>query len=480
MNFPVTIQRQKFRLLLSFFFLSFLIAGFSLVSGTRDLFAAQATRFLPPSSFSDLAEKAGPSVVNIQTEKTLQGGGRVFRHFFNSPHQKNNPFFGREFKNQQPDDRKQQSLGSGFIIDKTGYIVTNNHVIENSDKIKVILQNEKSYEAKIIGRDSKTDLALIKIEAENDLPALELGDSDQLKVGQWVVAIGNPFGLDHTVTAGIVSAKGRFIGSSPYDDFIQTDASINPGNSGGPLLNLEGKVIGINAAIVNGGQGIGFAIPASIAHRIVTQLKESGEVSRGWLGVRIQDLNQELANYYGVSSNSGVFITEVFDDSPAKRADIKVNDVIFELEGERVKTSFDLIKKISATKPGDSISLKAVRDRKIKTFTVEIVKRNDTQIAANENDFGDLGVKVVDLSAKTAKKLGLPSTNGAIIAQVEQGSKAQQAGINRGDILLEINHQKVMNVEGFKKIVKGLETGEKASFVLFRPNQGMRIASLIR
>ena len=469
MNSPVKPQKQKFNLIVSFFFLSFLIAGLILGSGTQNLFAGQSTQFLPPSSFSDLAEKAGPAVVNIQTEKMIQGGGRVFRHFF-----------GPQFNNQQPDVRKQQSLGSGFIIDKAGFIVTNNHVIANSDSIKVILQNGKSYEAKIIGRDSKTDLALIKIEAENDLPALGLGNSDQLKVGQWVVAIGNPFGLDHTVTAGIVSAKGRVIGSSPYDDFIQTDASINPGNSGGPLLNLEGKVIGINAAIINGGQGIGFAIPASNASRIVTQLKDNGEVSRGWLGVRIQDLNRELAEYYGVKGDSGVVITEVFENNPADRAGIKANDVIIELDGDQVKTSQDLVKKMAVIKPGNSISLKVVRNSQIKTFAVKIIKRNDTQVASNGNSFGDFGLKVTELSVEVAKQLGLPSPNGAVIAQVEQGGKAQKAGISSGDILLEINHHKVINVDEFKKIVSRIKAGEKASFVLFRPHQGLRIANMIR
>ncbi|NQU63677.1 MAG: Do family serine endopeptidase [SAR324 cluster bacterium] len=439
------------------------------MSGTQNLFADQSTQFLPPSSFSDLAEKAGPAVVNIQTEKTVQGGGQVFRHFF-----------GPEFESRQPDLRKQQSLGSGFIIDKAGYIVTNNHVIANSDSIKVILQNEKSYEAKIIGRDSKTDLALIKIEAENDLPALELGNSDQLRVGQWVVAIGNPFGLDHTVTAGIVSAKGRVIGSGPYDDYIQTDASINPGNSGGPLLNLDGQVIGINAAIINGGQGIGFAIPASTASRIVAQLKDSGEVSRGWLGVRIQDINPELSAYYGVKGDFGVIITDVFENNPADRAGIKVNDVIIELNGDQVKTSQDLIRKIAVIKPGDSISLKVVRSSKVKTFTVEIIKRNDTEVASNGNSFGDFGLKVTELSVEAARQLGLPSPNGAVIAQVEPGGKAQKAGISSGDILLEINHRKVINVDEFSKIVNSIKTGEKAAFVLFRPNQGLRIANMIR
>ncbi len=478
MNFPVNVQKQR----INFFFLSFLISGVILVSTSQKAFADQHTTFLAPSSFSDLAEKAGPSVVNIRTEKIIQGGSRVFRHFFSGP-QQNNPFFDffvPEFNNQQPGTQKQKSLGSGFIIDKEGYIVTNNHVIDDSDGIKVILQNGMDYDAKVIGRDSKTDLALIKIETGNDLPALELGNSDNLKVGQWVVAIGNPFGLEHTVTAGIVSAKGRVIGSGPYDGFIQTDASINPGNSGGPLLNMAGKVIGINTAIYYKGQGIGFAIPASTTKSVIKQLKDKGEVSRGWLGVRIQDLSPELADYYKVPSKNGAIVIEVFENNPADKAGMLVNDVIVELDGKKIKTSLDLIKQIGATTPGETISIKALRSGKIKTFEVEIIKRNDTQVAMSGNSFGDFGLTVKELPVSLAKQLGLPSTNGAIVVQVEQDGKAEKAGINRGDIILEINHQKVVNVDEYQKIVNQIKKGEKAAIVLFRPNMGLRIAIMVK
>ena len=256
-----------------------------------------------PGNFSRLAEMAGPAVVNIRTVKTIKGGGPVFRQFQRGPRGRENPFddfFERFFGENVPREFKQPSLGSGFIIDKKGFVVTNNHVIEDADQIKVKLDDDMEFDAEVVGRDPNTDLALLKIESEKDLPVLTMGDSNELKIGQWVVAIGSPFGLERTVTAGIVSAKGRVIGSGPYDDFIQTDASINPGNSGGPLLNMKGEVIGINTAIIASGTGIGFAIPVNLAEGIIAQLKSEGEVTRGWLGVAIQDLTSEMAEYYGL------------------------------------------------------------------------------------------------------------------------------------------------------------------------------------
>ena len=292
-----------------------------------------------PANFSELAEMARPGVVNIRTERTMKEGGRVFRHFFGEQFQgRPNPFedFFGPFKDQPQREYKQKSLGSGFIIDKEGYIVTNNHVIDGADEIKVRLYNEKEYQAKVVGRDPKTDLALIKIDGIKDLQPLTLGNSEDLKVGTWVVAIGSPFGLEQTVTQGIVSAKKRVIGAGPYDDFIQTDASINPGNSGGPLLDLKGRVIGINTAIVASGQGIGFAIPIDMAKSIVAQLKDKGEVTRGWLGVGIQDVTPELAEYWGLDSTKGVLVTQVFEGDPADKAGVKKNDIIVALNGQPV------------------------------------------------------------------------------------------------------------------------------------------------
>ncbi|RLC25623.1 MAG: peptidase, partial [Deltaproteobacteria bacterium] len=293
-----------------------------------------------PESFSSIAKKASPAVINIRTVQTIQGGGPVFRHFFNSPNGKDDPrneFFRRFYNGAPQREYKRNSLGSGFIIDKKGYIVTNNHVVDNADEIQVIMNDGKEFDAKILGRDPKTDLAVLKIESDQDLPTIQFEDSDNLEVGQWVVAIGSPFGLEHTVTAGIVSAKGRVLGSGPYDDFIQTDASINPGNSGGPLLNLDGKVVGINTAIIRHGQGIGFAIPVTLAKKIIEQLKDDGEVTRGWLGVVIQNLNKDVADYYGAKDAKGALVMDVVKGNPADEAGIQPKDIILKVDDKKIE-----------------------------------------------------------------------------------------------------------------------------------------------
>ena len=331
-----------------------LLAGILAVSAHLALTPAWATPKTAegiPESFTALAEKHSSAVVNIRAEREAKAMGNVYRFFGENPSRKGHPFedfFEKFFEGLPRHKFKQRSLGSGFIIDKEGFIVTNNHVIKGADKIKVILKNEREFDAEIKGRDPKTDLALIKIDPEKDLPVMEMGDSDALKVGEWVVAIGNPFGLGHTVTAGIVSAKGRVIGAGPYDDFLQTDASINPGNSGGPLLNMEGAVIGINTAIISGGQGIGFAIPTNLARGIIQQLKTEGEVTRGWLGVGIQDLDKELKEYYGLKKEvDGVLVVKVFPDDPAAKAGIETDDIILEVNGHKVDSSRELSRMIA-------------------------------------------------------------------------------------------------------------------------------------
>ena len=326
---------------------------------------------LIPESFSELAEKVRPGVVNIRTVKTIKGGSPVFRHFFGNPFGGNrNPFeeFFGPFQGDGPQrDFKQRSLGSGFLIDNDGFIVTNNHVIEDADQIKVILADDREFDAEVVGRDPNTDLALIRIDAAKNLNPLEFGDSDDLKVGTWVVAVGSPFGLEQTVTAGIVSAKGRIIGSGPYDDFIQTDASINPGNSGGPLLNMNGQVVGINTAIIASGQGIGFAIPVNMAKGIIAQLKDKGEVTRGWLGVGIQDLTSELAEYYGLKTDKGVLVTQVFEGDPADKAGIQVNDIILSVDGQNVSTGRELSSMIANTPVGHQTKIELIREDQKKT-----------------------------------------------------------------------------------------------------------------
>ena len=290
--------------------------------------------------------------------------------------------FEKYFGDDQQKAFKQQSLGSGFVIDEKGFIVTNNHVIEAADEIQVRLNDGKEYDAEIVGRDPNTDLALIRVSSPARLPAVQFGDSDLLEVGQWVVAIGNPFGLEHTVTAGIVSAKGRVIGSGPYDDFIQTDASINPGNSGGPLINLNGKVVGINTAIISNAQGIGFAVPINLAKGIIDQLKQSGEVTRGWLGVAIQDITPEMADYHGIQGKTGVIVTEVFDGDPAALGGIRARDIILSVNGIPVATTRDLTRTIAGIQVGNTAHIEAVRDRETRAFDVTIAKRDETALAA--------------------------------------------------------------------------------------------------
>jgi serine protease Do len=440
-----------------------------------------------PENFSQLAEVARPAVVNIRTEKTVQGGGKVFRHFFG------NPFGGRErdpfrdffgpFEEGPSKDFKQRSLGSGFIIDKEGFIVTNNHVVEGADQIKVRLSNEKEYEATVVGRDPKTDLALIKIEGARNLVPLPVGDSDAQEVGTWVVAIGSPFGLEQTVTAGIVSAKGRIIGSGPYDDFVQTDASINPGNSGGPLINMNGEVIGINTAIVASGQGIGFAIPINMAKDIIAQLKSKGEVTRGWMGVGIQDLTPELAEYYKVKGETGVLVTQIFEGDPADKAGIKANDIITAVNGEPVTSSRELSRRIAALGVGQKAKITIMRDGREKTVTVETAKRQEEQMLASKEAESDdkLGLSLQSLEPDTAARLGYDeSEKGVLVTGVEGGSKADKAGIQQGDLVKEINRKPVTGMEDFRKQLNQVKKGDPIMLLLKRGQSGFIVAKMTR
>ncbi len=437
-------------------------------------------------SFTALAKKASPAVVNISTTQTVETNGQRLPHFFRRPGQQQQQetpmeeFFERFFGRQDPRQFQRQSLGSGFILDEKGYIVTNNHVIENADEIKVTLQNGKDYDAEIIGADPGTDIALIKIEAETGLPLLELGDSESLEIGQWVLAIGNPFGLDHTVTAGIVSAKGRVIGAGAYDDFIQTDASINPGNSGGPLIDMEGNVVGINTAIVAGGDGIGFAIPISMAERIIEQLKETGEVTRGWLGVGIQELDSDLKDYYNV--DEGALITEVFPDEPADQAGIQKGDIIIAVNGEAVDSPRALSRKIANIKPGTDIELRIVRDGKKETITATVEQRDEARLGAKtprsqqkEQAADALGLELTNIDQETAERLNLDDTHGVIVSGVAPDTKAASAGFARGDIIKEINRKPVRTIEDYERIVADADEGDMLLFYIIRLRAGIKI-----
>ncbi|MGV8057725.1 MAG: Do family serine endopeptidase [Smithellaceae bacterium] len=403
-----------------------------------------------PLSFSDLAEKVKPAVVNISTTKTYKGG-------FGSPFGRSpfgDDFFDRFFGDIPQRNFKQRSLGSGFIISNDGYIFTNNHVVEKADKILVKVSDDKEYEAKIIGTDAKTDIALIKIKPNNSLPVVEIGDSDKVKVGEWVIAIGNPFGLEQTVTAGIISAKGRVIGAGPYDNFIQTDASINPGNSGGPLFSMDGKVIGINTAIVAQGQGIGFAIPVNMAKIILADLKTKGKVTRGWLGVSVQDIGEDMAKNMNYKSRNGAIVSDVIAGDPADRAGIKVYDIVTEINGKAIKDSHDLLLKIAALHVGEKISIKVVRGGKEMIFPLTVAERKDkTEIAAAKGKGSKVyfGIIAQEISPEMSRQLGIPHESGVIIIDVENGSPAEDIGLQPRDIIIQVNKVKITSVKQYTK-----------------------------
>ena len=426
------------------------------------LVAQSALAMLP--DLVDLSEQAGKSVVNISTKtkpkerQTMQRSPRGQQPFGRSPLE---DFFHDFFGDRMPQRRPQASLGSGFIISADGFIVTNNHVVRNADEIEVTLQGkDKPYPAKVIGTDPETDLALIKIEPDDELPVLKWGDSEHAKVGQWVVAIGNPFGLDHSVTAGIISAKGRVIGAGPYDNFIQTDASINPGNSGGPLLNLNCEVIGINTAIIASGQGIGFAVPSSTARSVLAQLKDAGEVKRGLLGVRIQDVDEDTAKALGLEAASGALIASVSEDSPAEEAGLKRGDVITKVDGEDVDGSRELTRTIGSMAPGDKVKLTYVRGGKEKTVRITLAQRTPESLAQMGGQHGQaesetvLGMDLRELADPEAKALNLDDGQGVLVEEVEPGSAAEEAGVRPGDVLLEINQQPVANPADVQRVIE--------------------------
>ena len=404
-------------------------------------------------TFIKVAESKKPAVVNISTTQIQKR--QIRPRIPRLPGGQHDPFgeFFERFFEGIPQQRTHRSLGSGIIYDKDGYIITNNHVIERATEIKVKLQNGSEYDAKVIGTDPKTDLALIKIEADKPLPTLSLGDSDALRVGEWVIAIGNPFGLDHTVTVGVVSAKGRVIGTGPYDNFIQTDASINPGNSGGPLLNTDGEVVGINTAIVTAGQGIGFAIPSNITRRVIEDLRTKGSVVRGWLGVGVQRMNPELAKTFGLEESTGALVAEVFDDSPAQKAGIKRGDVIIEFNGSKITTIDTLPRKVAATRPGTKTTATLLRDGKEKTVSVTIGTLEEEKLAkARLAEQGQgLGMTVQEITRELAEHFGLKGSEGLIVSDVERGSPAWEGGIRRGDVIVEVNHQTIKKVKDYRR-----------------------------
>ncbi len=432
--------------------------------------AAGRSQYLSLPSFAELASRVSPTVVNIKVtsiEKTALP----------------NEFFGGDFPfpgfgwniPQQPEQFKRQGTGSGFIIQKDGVILTNNHVVENAQQITVTLSDKEQYKAKILGRDPKTDLAVLKIEPKSDLPAVSLGNSDALRVGDWVMAIGNPFGLTNTVTTGIVSAKGRTIGAGPYDNFIQTDASINPGNSGGPLFNLAGEVVGINTAIYSqsgGNIGIGFAIPVNLVKSLVPQLETKGTVTRGWLGVSVQPLTSELARSFGLKQAEGALVGDVMARGPAKKAGIKRGDVIVSYDGKKVADSATLPMLVASTPIGKTVPVEIIRAGKMTTVNVEIGRLNDQTAALKSGaEKSEWGLALQNLSPDERNQMGLSGDAGVRVTAVEPGSPAADAGIQPGDVILQVNHVSVSSVKGAKEeVVKA--TNDKPLLLLVRRADG--------
>jgi serine protease Do len=398
-------------------------------------------------AFINLVKNVTPSVVNISTV----GKKKLVRPFFEA-----NPFFEDFFGDHgmRPQYRRESSLGSGFILNKDGYIVTNDHVVRDAESIQVKLSNESVYSGKVVGSDPKTDIAVIKINTKEPLPAAVLGDSTKLQVGQWAVAIGNPFGLDRTVTVGVISATGRSnMGIETYEDFIQTDASINPGNSGGPLLNIYGEVIGINTAIVAAGQGIGFAIPVNMAKQVVSQLIAKGNVSRGWMGISIQTVTDEMAKSFGLPKTYGALVNDVVPSGPAAKAGIMQGDVITGFNGTSIKDVRQLQRVVAETPVGKKVEVELYRNGKaIKVFLTTAPAESapaQSQRPA-EREAGALGLSVQDLSA-AQKARGM---TGVVITDLEPGGIAEESGIQTGDIIEAVNQRKVRNLAEYQKAIK--------------------------
>ena len=441
------------------------------ISASMLLAQTKPLALMPPGSFSNLVKQVSPSVVNISVEKMVKGGTQGQIPF--GPEDPLRDFFDRFFGEQMPREFKQRGLGTGFIIDKDGFILTNNHVVEDAERIKVRLGDGREFDAKIIGRDPKTDIALIKFEMKSPLSPLPLGDSDKLEVGEWVVAIGNPFGLGNTVTAGIVSAKYRQIGVGAYDSFIQTDASINPGNSGGPLLNTVGQVVGINSAIFSQtGEsiGIGFAIPINMAKDLLSQLK-SGKVVRGWLGVMIQKITPELMDKLELEEENGALVGDVTVGGPAGKAGIRRGDVIVSFDGKEIRESSELPYRVAATPVGKVVNVGLIRKGEKMDFQVKIEELQDEGSPrwVGESKRGlDLGMHVEVLTPEIARYFGLSETNGLVVVEVADVGPANEAGVQPGDIILEVDQVFVKDLAQFSRKIQGYQPGDTILFLIKR------------
>lgn len=407
---------------------------------------APATVWSHTPDFVALTKQLKPAVVNISTSLRNQSTPSSDQQ----PSLTHRDFFEEFFKNflqeyNAPNDPKK-SLGSGFIISDDGYILTNDHVVDNADEIKVQIAGGRVFSATVQGIDPKLDLALLKIESDEKLPTVTLGNSDELEIGEWVMAIGNPFGLQQTVTVGIVSAKGRVLGAGPYDNFIQTDASINPGNSGGPLFNTRGEVVGINAAIVSGAQGLGFAIPINAAKNILPQLKATGHVTRGWLGVTIQKVSKDLADSFGLETTMGALISSIAENSPAQQAGLKRGDIILTLNEHKIETINDLPRLVADIAIGDTANIGVYREGKILNIMVTIGQLNaEEKIATAPINDNPLGITTMDLSDEIKRRLNIQAEQGVVITSVIAGGVAEKAKLLPGDVVVEYNNQQISN-----------------------------------
>ena len=432
-------------------------------------------------AFSAVADRVTPSVVNVSTVSRRPVAGspddpQRFREYFGDE------FYEKYFKRRPREEPR--SSGSGVIVDPAGYILTNNHVIENAQDITVRLSDSRKFTATLVGRDPKTDLAVLKVEAPAPLPAASLGDSERLRVGQWVVAIGNPFGLDRTVTVGIVSATARTrVGVATYENFIQTDASINPGNSGGPLANLDGRVIGINTAIVAAGQGIGFSIPINEAKSVMAQLIARGKVVRGWLGIAIQDVTDELASSFGVREREGVLVADVIKGGPGEAAGLRPGDVIVDLGGTKIREVPDLQRRVANVAPGQTVAVGVIRDRKPQRLSVRVgeMPADDATAADADVDVAPegFGLQVEPLAPDTAERLGLSFSQGLLVTDVASGGPADRAGLKRGDIILEVDRKPVQDAPSLQKALGAVPAGRSVLVWVHRPGAGARNQYLV-
>lgn len=439
-------------------------------------------------NFVEIAKSVKPAVVNIAATRIGKAGEGPQGSPFDDPFFRR--FFGDELKRDMPKERKEKGQGSGVIVDPSGLIITNNHVVNKADDIRVVLSDKREFKAKLIGTDSKTDIAVIKIEAMG-LSPIAWADSDQLEVGEFVLAVGSPFGLTQTVTMGIVSAVGRAsMGIAEYEDFIQTDAAINPGNSGGALVNVRGELVGINTAIFSqsgGNMGIGFAVPSNLAHSIMDQLVRTGKVVRGWLGVSIQELSPELAAQFGITETKGVLVSDVMDDSPAKKAGFERADVIVEFDGKPMDSPTHLRNAVAQTPLGKKVSIKLIRDKKHKALEVTIVEQpksmTQSGLEESEESIAPTGVlsdlEVHELTEELAARYGIKSSErGVVVTRVKPGSTAEEIGVREGDVVLEVNRKAVTSLKTYERLRSGLSKDQAVLLLVKR--QGRSIYLTLR